>query len=95
VTILFYLKFLKLYLGDRSVIEKVVENLPNPNGAGHSPHDSRFLVHPVLELTVVFPDSTLDRVSNGGYETPEEYKELLDHLKNSSVTAHVIIPDSK
>jgi hypothetical protein len=25
-----------------------IENLPNPNGAGHSPNDSRFLVHPVL-----------------------------------------------
>jgi hypothetical protein len=48
VTILFYLKFLKLYLSDRSVIEKVVENLPNPNGAGHLPNDSRFLLHPVL-----------------------------------------------
>jgi hypothetical protein len=50
VTILFYLKFLKVYLGDRSVIEKVIENLPNPNGAGHSlsPNDSRFLAHPVL-----------------------------------------------
>jgi hypothetical protein len=45
---LFYLKFLKLYLSDRSVIEKVVENLPNPNGAGHLPNDSRFLLHPVL-----------------------------------------------
>jgi hypothetical protein len=36
-----------------------------------------------IELTVVFPDFTLDRVSNGGYETPEEYKALLDRLKHS------------
>ena len=46
-----------------------------------------------MEITVVFPDSTLD-FRNGGYKTVEEFKNIVDDFKNSSVMAHLILPKS-
>jgi hypothetical protein len=87
VTILFYLKFLKLYLSDRSVIEKVVENLPNPNlnGAGHLPNDSRFLLHPVL-----VPQGSTTLLDFGHYDFSASLFYLLTLLFFLSTTTAIV-----
>jgi hypothetical protein len=46
------------------------------------------------ELTVVFPDATLDP-STAGYETVEEYKKVIDSLNSCTFKAEINIPESK
>ena len=46
-----------------------------------------------MEITVVFPDSTLD-LRNGGYKTVDEYKKIVDDFKNSSFLAYLHVPKS-
>ena len=46
------------------------------------------------ELTVVFPDATLDP-STAGYETVEEYKKVIDSLSSCTFKAEISIPESK
>jgi hypothetical protein len=48
------------------------------------------------ELTVVFPDATLDPgTGTAGYKTVEKYKKVIDSLSNCTFKAEVSIPESK
>ena len=46
-----------------------------------------------MEITVVFPDSTLD-IRNGGYKTVDEFKKIVDDFRNTFFTAHLSLPKS-
>lgn len=47
-----------------------------------------------LELTVVFPDATLDPIT-AGYETAQEYKKVIDSLSSCTFRAEINLPESK
>ena len=47
-----------------------------------------------LELTVVFPDATLDPIT-AGYKTAQEYKKVIDSLSSCTFRAEINLPESK